>query len=30
MNIFELKILDFIQENIKCDFLDWFMPLITK
>ncbi len=30
MNVFELKILDFIQENLKCGFLDWFMPLITR
>ena len=30
MNVFELKILDFIQENLKCGFLDWFMPLVTK
>ncbi len=29
MNVFELRILDFIQENIKCGFLDFFMPLIT-
>ena len=30
VNEFELKILDFIQEHLKCGFLDWFMPLITK
>lgn len=30
MNVFELKILDFIQEHFKCGFFDWFMPLITK
>lgn len=30
MNVFELKILDFIQEHFKCAFLDWFMPIITK
>lgn len=30
MNAFELKILDFIQENFRCGFLDWFMPIITK
>ena len=30
MNVFELKILDFIQEHFKCGFLDWLMPLITK
>jgi undecaprenyl-diphosphatase len=29
MNVFELKILDFIQENIKCAVLDFLMPLIT-
>lgn len=29
MNEFELRILDFIQENIKCGFLDFIMPLIT-
>ena len=26
----ELGILDFIQEHIRCDFLDWFFPTITK
>ena len=26
----ELGILDFIQTHIKCDFLDWFFPTITK
>lgn len=30
MNVFELKILDFIQEHFKCALLDWFMPFITK
>lgn len=30
MNVFELKILDFIQEHFKCAFLDMFMPLVTK
>ncbi len=30
MNIFELKILDFIQEHIKSGFLDWFMPIVTR
>ena len=29
MNEFELRILDFIQENFKCAFLDFFMPLVT-
>ena len=29
MNVFELKILDFIQEHFKCGFLDWFMPTVT-
>lgn len=29
MNEFELRILDFIQEHIKCGFLDFLMPLIT-
>lgn len=29
MNLFELGILDFIQENLRCAFLDWFMPLVT-
>ncbi|MBO5747256.1 MAG: phosphatase PAP2 family protein [Clostridia bacterium] len=29
MNVFELKILNFIQDNFKCGFLDWFMPKIT-
>ena len=29
MNVFELRILDFIQEHLKCGFLDWFMPTIT-
>ena len=26
----ELQFLDWIQENLRCGFLDWFMPLITK
>lgn len=26
----ELGILDFIQEHIRCGFLDWFFPTITK
>jgi undecaprenyl-diphosphatase len=30
MNIFELKILDFIADTFQCGFLDLFMPLITK
>lgn len=30
MNLFELKILDFIAENLKCGFLDTVMPIITK
>ncbi len=30
MNGFELKILDFIQEHLRCNALDWFMPIITK
>lgn len=29
MNEFELKILDFIQDNIKCGFLDFLMPVVT-
>ena len=30
MNLFELKILDFIKEHLSCGFLDFLMPLITK
>lgn len=30
MNEFEIKLLDFIQNHIKCKFLDFLMPLITK
>ncbi len=30
MNVFELKILDFIQEHLRCGFLDWLLPIITK
>lgn len=30
MNAFELKILDFIQEHLRCGFLDFFMPLVTR
>lgn len=30
MNLFELKILDFIKEHLSCDFLDFLMPIITK
>ena len=30
MNLFELKILDFIKEQLSCGFLDFLMPLITK
>lgn len=30
MNQFELKILDFIQDVFKCEFLDRFMPIITR
>lgn len=30
MNEFELKILDFIRENLTCPFLDAVMPVITK
>ncbi len=30
MNAFELKILDFIQEHLRCDFLDKVLPVITK
>ena len=30
MNLFELKILDFIREHLTCGFLDFLMPLITK
>lgn len=29
MNLFEIGILDFIQNNLRCAFLDWFMPVIT-
>lgn len=29
MNEFELKILNFIQDNLKCEFLDFLMPKIT-
>ncbi len=29
MNEFELKILNFIQDNIKCGFLDFLMPIVT-
>ena len=30
MNALELKILDFIQENLRCSFLDKVLPVITK
>ena len=30
MNEFELNILDWIQGTFRCDFLDWFFPIITK
>ena len=30
MNEFELKILDFIQNTFKCEFLDMLMPIITR
>lgn len=30
MNLFELKILDFLKEHLTCGFLDFLMPLITK
>ena len=30
LSLKELGILDFIQEHIRCDFLDWFFPTITK
>lgn len=30
MNAFELSILDFIQNHLRCRFLDFLMPLITK
>ena len=30
MNLFELGILDFINEHFSCKFLDIFMPFITK
>ena len=30
MNLFELGILDFIQQNFRCAFLDVFFPFITK
>ncbi len=29
MNVFELKFLDFIAENLRCGFLDFVMPKIT-
>ncbi len=29
MNEYELKILDFLQDNLKCGFLDFLMPIIT-
>ncbi len=29
MNLMEIKVLDFIQENLRVGFLDWFMPKIT-
>ncbi len=29
MNLFEIGILDFIQNNLRCAFLDWFMPIVT-
>jgi undecaprenyl-diphosphatase len=29
MNEFELKILDFLQDGLKCGFLDFLMPIIT-
>ncbi len=30
MNLFELNVLDFIQEHFKCDVLDVLMPIITS
>lgn len=30
MNTFELKVLDFIQEHLRCGFLDKVLPIITK
>lgn len=30
MNLFELKVLDFIQENLKCKVLDVLMPIVTS
>lgn len=30
MNEFELKVLDFIQEHLRCSFLDKVLPIITK
>ena len=30
MNVFELGILDFIQETFRCTFLDVFFPIVTK
>ncbi len=30
MNEFELKVLDFIQEHLRCGFLDKALPIITK
>lgn len=30
LNQFEIRILDWIQQGLKCDFLDFFMPIITR
>lgn len=30
LNLFEIGILDWIQDVFRCAFLDWFFPLVTK
>ena len=30
LNLFEIGILDWIQDVFRCGFLDWFFPLVTK
>ena len=30
LSLWELNILDFIQENLRCGFLDWFFSTITR
>lgn len=30
LNLFEIGILDWIQEVFRCAFLDWFFPLVTR